>query len=128
MSVKPMGSVDWEEFFQLINEDVTSGHWSVALDQEKLKVWKRPVRVHLCLATEANGTGRRLFFSCVSKRSIDLGRSAAAGMAACLACYAAGSAAQAVLDGFPVLFFRVSKTALHLLGQRWAGLAVRVRY
>ncbi len=42
---KPMGAEDWKEFFQLISEDVTDSKiWTCALDQENLKVWKRPVR------------------------------------------------------------------------------------
>jgi hypothetical protein len=42
---KPMGADDWKEFFDLIGEDVTDTKvWTCALDQEKLKVWKRPVR------------------------------------------------------------------------------------
>jgi hypothetical protein len=42
---KPMTGDDWKEFFQLISEDVSDAKiWTCALDQENLKVWKRPVR------------------------------------------------------------------------------------
>merc|ERR1711991_468104 len=43
MAVQPMGKADWDEFFELIGEDVQDTKvWSCALDTEDVKVWKRP--------------------------------------------------------------------------------------
>merc|ERR1711991_1099378 len=38
-----MGDDDWKEFFDLVSEDVTDSKvWTCAVDNEDLKVWKRP--------------------------------------------------------------------------------------
>ena len=42
---KPMDKKDWDEFFTLISEDTSDQKvWTVCVDEEELKVWKRPVR------------------------------------------------------------------------------------